>query len=171
MLKRLADAFPKAVAQLTFQYRMHEDICRLSNLVVYKGLLKCANDIVRSQKLLLSSFPRALRNMISNSSITGLGWLLPVLNPVKSVVFVNTDKIGSDSIGLFRGLETTQVRSREGGGMINEVESKLTLLLVNGLEICGLDLKKVGIICPYRSQVSLKVAIIVKNNRISFYLV
>lgn len=33
MLKRLADAFPDAVAKLTIQYRMNESICQLSNIV------------------------------------------------------------------------------------------------------------------------------------------
>ncbi len=33
MLMRLADGFPDAVAKLTIQYRMHGDICRLSNTI------------------------------------------------------------------------------------------------------------------------------------------
>lgn len=159
MLKRLADSFPDAVARLTLQYRMHEDICHLSNLVVYRGSLKCANDEVRSRKLLLPSFPRALRNNIRNGSCTGLGWLLPVLNPVKSVVFVNTDKIGDDSANSFRGLEVKRGRSHEGGTVVNEVEAALTRITVNGLQICGLNAKSIGVICPYRSQVRLLIAV------------
>ena len=155
MLKRLADAFPDAVAKLTLQYRMHEDICHLCNLVVYKGRLKCANDDVSSKKLLLPSFPRVLRNMIRDNSTVGLGWLLPVLNPVKPVVFINTDLIGSDSNGAFIGLEISQGKSREGGGIINKEEAELTSLIVNGLQICGLEAKSIGVICPYRSQVRL----------------
>lgn len=154
MLKRLAEAFPDAVAQLTLQYRMHEDICLLSNLVVYEGQLKCATDDVRSKKLSLPSFPRALRGLCSDSSI-GLGWLLPILNPFKAVVFVNTDKIGSGDEASFRGLEISQGQSRKGGGTVNEVEAKLTRLIVHGLQICGLDSKSIGVICPYRSQLKL----------------
>lgn len=33
MLKRLADAFPGAIAKLTTQYRMNESICHLSNII------------------------------------------------------------------------------------------------------------------------------------------
>jgi hypothetical protein len=33
MLKHLAEGFPDAVAKLTMQYRMNEDICHLSNLI------------------------------------------------------------------------------------------------------------------------------------------
>jgi DNA replication ATP-dependent helicase Dna2 len=151
MLKRLADAFPDAVAQLTLQYRMHEDICRLCNLMVYKGRLKCANDDIRSRRLLLPSFPRALRSLCNDSG-TGLGWLLPVLNPNRPVVFVNTDNIGNTAQD-FRGHEISHGRSREGGGIVNEVECTLTRLIVHGLQTCGLETKAIGVICPYRSQV------------------
>ena len=117
MLKRLAEAFPDTVAQLTLQYRMHEDICRLCNLVVYNGRLTCANDDVRLKRLFLPSFPGALRKIHTGSS-AGLGWLLPVLNPFKAVVFVNTDNINSSDSIPFQGLEISHGRSREGGGIV-----------------------------------------------------
>lgn len=33
MLMHLAEGFPDSVAKLTMQYRMHEDICHLSNKI------------------------------------------------------------------------------------------------------------------------------------------
>ena len=33
MLKHLAEGFPEAVAKLTMQYRMNEDICHLPNII------------------------------------------------------------------------------------------------------------------------------------------
>ena len=33
MLKHLAEGFPDALATLTMQYRMNEDICHLSNII------------------------------------------------------------------------------------------------------------------------------------------
>lgn len=144
MMKRLADAFPSAVAQLTLQYRMNADICQLCNIVVYKGKLLCGNDDVRSRKLELPSFPRNLKEMFCGAR--GFGWLLNVLNPNKAVVFVNTDEVGM-------GFHEIVGRSRDGGGPMNEVEAKLTRLLVHGLNTCGLETNSVGVICPYRSQV------------------
>ena len=45
MLKRLADAFPDAVAQLTLQYRMHEDIMTFSSLHFYEGELEADKSV------------------------------------------------------------------------------------------------------------------------------
>eukprot|EP00559_Dactyliosolen_fragilissimus_P001342 CAMPEP_0184867600 /NCGR_PEP_ID=MMETSP0580-20130426/27217_1 /TAXON_ID=1118495 /ORGANISM="Dactyliosolen fragilissimus" /LENGTH=1622 /DNA_ID=CAMNT_0027367987 /DNA_START=91 /DNA_END=4956 /DNA_ORIENTATION=+ len=74
LLKLLATKCPSAVAQLTIQYRMHEDICTLSNKIVYKGKLKCANDDVKKSKLDLANFPRALFQMKTNPNNMGAGW-------------------------------------------------------------------------------------------------
>jgi len=148
MLKRLADEHPNAVAQLTLQYRMHEDICLLPNLLVYKGGLKCANDEVKSKKLYLKSFPRSLKTIIKPNN-KGLGWLLPVLNPNKPVVFVNTDNIGRDL--EFCGKGGSRSSSR---GLVNDTEVEISRFVVNGLLVCGLPPSSVGIISPYRAQVN-----------------
>jgi DNA replication ATP-dependent helicase Dna2 len=140
MLKRLADRHPSAVAQLTLQYRMHEDISLLSNLLVYNGHLKCGNDIVRSKQISLPQYPRSLRTIIQ-PSIKGLGWLLPVLNPNKTVVFVNTDKLGSNLEASGRGRN-----SKNGSGLINDTEMLLSSCIVHGLLICGLGASSIGII-------------------------
>ena len=147
MLKRLADEHPNAVAQLTLQYRMHEDICLLPNLLVYKGGLKCANDDVKTKKLHLNSFPRSLKTIIKPNN-KGLGWLLPVLNPNKPVVFVNTDNIGQDL--EFCGKGGSRSSSR---GLVNDTEVELSRFVVNGLLVCGLPPSSVAIISPYRAQV------------------
>lgn len=144
MMKRLADAFPNAVAQLTLQYRMHGDICQLCNIVVYEGKLLCGNEHIMNHKLHLPSFPMNLRSLFLGSK--GCGWLLPVLNPNRTVVFVNTDDIGV-------GYHETIGRSRDGGGCLNDTEAKLTRLIVHGFFLCGLEMKAIGVICPYRSQV------------------
>lgn len=149
MLKRLAEKHPSDVAQLTLQYRMHEDICLLSNLLVYNGLLKCGNDIVRVQKLTLSHFPRALKTKIQPTT-KGLGWLLPVLNPNKPVVFVNTDKLGQDLEGSERARG-----AKNGVGVFNDTEVSLAGHVIDGLRLCGLQAEYIGVISPYRSQVSL----------------
>mmetsp|Transcript_10002 Transcript_10002/g.18753 ORF Transcript_10002/g.18753 Transcript_10002/m.18753 type:complete len:410 (-) Transcript_10002:367-1596(-) len=148
MLKRLADTHPESVAQLTLQYRMNEDICLLSNLLVYKGALKCADDDVRKSKLSLPGFPSILKSIIK-PGIIGVGWLLAVLNPNKHVVFVNTDTMGRNLESCVRNKES----GNAGGGVINNKEIDIAKVIVHGLLICGLDAASIGIISPYRAQV------------------
>ncbi len=62
MLMHLAEGFPDAVAKLTMQYRMNVDICHFSNLVAYKGLLKCGNETVANQRLRLPIKPKLEMN-------------------------------------------------------------------------------------------------------------
>lgn len=152
MLKRLADKHPNAVAQLTLQYRMHEDICSLPNMIAYAGKLKCANDVVRTKKLVIPHYPRSLRTIVKRE-IDGLGWMLPVLNPNKPALFISTDKINSTSTIDFEGLELNRGRC-DGGGMINDVEVQIIRTLVKGLIICGVKESDIGIISPYRAQVN-----------------
>jgi Superfamily I DNA and RNA helicases and helicase subunits len=148
MLKRLADRHPQSVAQLTLQYRMNEDICLLPNILVYRGALKCADDTVRKSKLSLPGYPLKLKTIIKPGS-NGVGWLLPVLNPNKNVVFVNTDSMGQNLESSVRNRD----RSNKGGGVVNEKEIELAKVIVHGLLICGMGAASIGIISPYRAQV------------------
>lgn len=149
MLKRLAETHPDAVAQLTLQYRMHGDICQLSNEIVYKGKLKCANEKVRWSKLDLPFYPSGVE----------VGWLLNVLDPNRPVVFIDTDAVRPSSSQThmtsnesFQGLERTRGR-KEGGNIVNDTECAIVKTIVKGFMKSGLDLKSIGVICPYRSQV------------------
>jgi len=153
MLKRLADKHPESVAQLTLQYRMHEDICLLPNLLVYQGSLKCANDNVRKSKLTLSGYPLNLKRIIK-PGYNGVGWLLPVLNPNKIVVFVNTDSMGRNLESSAKNRDSKSSSISASGGLINDYEVEITKIVVHGLLICGLDASSIGIISPYRAQVS-----------------
>lgn len=149
MMKRLADSHPESVAQLTLQYRMNDDISLLSNILVYQGKMKSANENVGARKVPFTSFPKALKNFIKPGQ-KGLGWLLPSLNPIKHVVFINTDNLGQN-------LESTTARSRKSsrsGGLVNDVEVLLSKMILNGLLGCGLDPSSVGIISPFRAQVN-----------------
>ena len=156
MLKRLAEQHSDAVAKLTLQYRMHENICRLCNEIVYKGELKCANDEVRRSKLVLSRYPRAVPVPIhqEGDASTERGWLQRVLNPDVPAVFVDTDAIGSGTNGAFQGLERSSGR-RQGGTIVNDTEIAVVRSIVRCLLKCGLNSGSIGVICPYRSQLRL----------------
>ncbi|GFH58778.1 hypothetical protein CTEN210_15254 [Chaetoceros tenuissimus] len=149
MMKRLAHSHPESVAQLTLQYRMNDDISLLSNILVYEGRMKSANQNVGARKVAYTSFPKALKNFIKPGQ-KGLGWLLPSLNPIKHVVFINTDNLGQN-------LESTTARSRKSsrsGGLVNDVEVLLSKMVLIGLLGCGLDPSSVGVISPFRAQVN-----------------
>lgn len=84
LFKRLSDAHPEGVAWLTEQYRMNGDIMELSNEMVYGGKLKVGNEGVGKRVLDLPR-PEALDRYE--------GWVGEVLDPGRSVVFVDTDRL------------------------------------------------------------------------------
>jgi DNA replication ATP-dependent helicase Dna2 len=147
MLMRLADRHPSAVAQLTLQYRMHEDICELVNDLVYGGTLKCASDGVRRQKIALPSFLQ----------LHYQAWLQRAVNPDNSVVFLDTDKVDNgeqenqDANNTMYPQERLAGRS-SGGSIVNDTEATVVRLVVEGLVAAGLDPSSIGVICPFRAQ-------------------
>ncbi|EEC48725.1 predicted protein [Phaeodactylum tricornutum CCAP 1055/1] len=151
MLKRLAEKHPDSVCQLTFQYRMHEDICQLSNDIVYAGSLKCGNDDVRYRKLDLPGFPENMGNI---GDVATNAWLMRSVDPDFPVVFLDTDKIRLDLSSKGEGLEALErtLRNRDGGSIVNYVEARIVQLIVEGFLSCGIEAQAVGVICPFRAQ-------------------
>eukprot|EP00977_Amphora_coffeiformis_P004632 scaffold1000_cov166-Amphora_coffeaeformis.AAC.22 len=143
MLKRLAEAHPNHVVQLTHQYRMAEDICQLSNDIVYHGKLKCANDTVRRQQLDLRGYPGSVAP----------GMFSRVLDPSKTVVFLDTDQNKHESQEIVK-LESNADR-QEGGSLVNRTEATLIERIVQSLLSCGVDPNSIGIICPFNAQLRL----------------
>jgi DNA replication ATP-dependent helicase Dna2 len=153
MLCRLADAHPDSVAQLTYQYRMHRDICELSNTIVYGGKLKCANEEVANRGLSLSGFPENLLPFTVGNSMM---WLNKAIDPDSAMVFLDTDAIRNSSYSestesIITPLESTAGRAI-GGSIVNDTESKLVRITVKGLLDCGLDSSAIGVISPFRAQ-------------------
>ncbi|KAL9189329.1 hypothetical protein ACHAXT_011819, partial [Thalassiosira profunda] len=140
MLMHLAEGFPDAVAKLTMQYRMNESICHLSNMIAYKGLLKCGNDEVRHQKLEIDSknFGR-----IGNDDRP---WIERAINPDQPVVFLDTDG---------RGMSEADGNRTGAGGPTNDAEVSLVEKLAVSLSICGVKSSSVGVITPFRSQLRM----------------
>ncbi|EJK58719.1 hypothetical protein THAOC_21129, partial [Thalassiosira oceanica] len=148
MLSHLAEGFPDSVAKLTLQYRMNEEICRLSNMIAYNGLLKCGNDQVRRQRLKLKhDSPR-------HSSQDGM-WLEGAIDPDRPVVFLDTDSMPSSWQGPgyigFKGLELNGA-ARGAGGPVNYSEAIVVQKLVTRLASHGVELSSIGVITPFRSQ-------------------
>jgi DNA replication ATP-dependent helicase Dna2 len=51
LFRALSDAHPAAVTDLSYQYRMNEDIMLLSNNLIYEGKLKCGSNEVAQRGL------------------------------------------------------------------------------------------------------------------------
>ena len=167
LLKRLADKHPSCVAQLALQYRMHSDICQLSNDLMYKGKLECASEQVQNQQLNLPGFPDNIPAVISPQPSS---WLMTATDPCKPVVFLDTDQImlsnapsttandvvRASSNDLPRmALERSSGRGGRGGNIVNDTEASLVCVVVDTLVGCGLPSSSIGVVCPFRAQVKL----------------
>ena len=141
MLMHLAEGFPNALSKLTMQYRMNEDIQTLSNIVAYKGDLKCGNDQIRNQKLILSDMSSSLQS----TNLVDRHWITQAINPDQPVIFLDTDSSG--------WLELDGKR-KGAGGPINHTEASIVQKLVLALSSCGIENSDIGVITPFRSQVS-----------------
>ena len=143
MLKRLAEGNPRHVAQLTQQYRMAEDICQLTNDIIYGGKLKCANEAIKRRKMLLPGYPE---NVLP-------GVLSKVIDPNKTVVFLDTDQRKHGCTDIVP-LECTADK-KEGGSLMNKTEATLVERIVESLVFCGASLGSIGIISPFNAQLRL----------------
>lgn len=165
MLQRLAEKHPGAIASLTYQYRMNMAICRLSSEAVYGGRLKCGSEEVKCRTLQMVGFPHRLPQASSKSVYP---WLKSVVDPHKSVVFVDTDNVkknprpanerrpGSSSTmqDEMEALEGN-IGGRSRSNVINQTEVSLIRIILQGLFSCGVSATSVGVISPFRAQVSI----------------
>ena len=74
LFRLLSVAHPDAVAELSHQYRMNEDIMLLSNHLIYEGRLKCGSEEVAKRALVLPS-KKSCTAMMGTSSCEDGCWL------------------------------------------------------------------------------------------------
>ncbi|EOA38778.1 hypothetical protein CARUB_v10011024mg [Capsella rubella] len=130
LFRRLSEAHPQAISVLQNQYRMCQGIMELSNALIYGDRLCCGSTEVANATLVLPTC-----NLTSS-------WLKKVLEPTRTVVFVNTD--------MLRAFE-----ARDQNAINNPVEASIIAEIVEELVNNGVNGKDIGIITPYNSQVSL----------------
>ena len=140
LFKILSERHPESMAELTLQYRMCEDIMKLSNFLIYKDKLKCGNEQVSKQSLVIQSIDEISRYKISTS---GKDWLPDILNPTRKVVFADYDR----DLGL--------VENVEGDNIINRGECELICQMVDSLILCGVSCERIGVMTLYRAQLKL----------------
>ena len=76
LFRRLSDAHPEAVVDLTYQYRMNSDIMLLSNKLIYSNRLRCGLDTIASQTLHLPKKSEFTALMHSKSTCRDYGcWI------------------------------------------------------------------------------------------------
>lgn len=159
LLLQLAEKHPLSVAPLTHQYRMCEDICKLSSYLVYGGRLKCGSEKVRNQKLEVRGFPDRLPPA-AKDDISLWQWMNLTLDPENPVVFVDTDNIGSKQISQSDESKRERIAlevkqgGRKGGAVTNPTEATLVRYICHGLLSVGVSPESIGMISPFRAQVS-----------------
>ncbi|KAJ3324107.1 Tripartite DNA replication factor [Boothiomyces sp. JEL0866] len=134
LFKHLCEANPQAITYLSLQYRMNQDIMLLTNHLVYEYRLLCANDSVAKSVLEVPN----LHLKDCNSQC----WINRILKEGSSVLFCDTDMIP--------GTET-----KHGIWIENKVEVSLVSQLVSVMVKNGVDESDIGVISPYRHQLSL----------------
>ncbi|KAJ3036787.1 Tripartite DNA replication factor [Rhizophlyctis rosea] len=151
LFKRLSEAHPQAVVTLEHQYRMNSDIMQLSNGLIYNHRLRCGTEAVARSRLSVPKFQEGLRwlheggrsqSVVGDTCRAGGCWVREVIDPRRSVVFVDTDGIPA-------------LESRPGDLVQNDIEAELVHQVVSTLITCDVVESSIGIISPYRSQLKL----------------
>ncbi|KAL5511792.1 DNA2 [Sanghuangporus vaninii] len=139
LFRRLSDAHPRSVVDLTYQYRMNEDIMLLSNKLIYSGRLKCSSSEVSKRSL---HIPNVRRHDCHCGNEGSTCWLNRIMNESCKAIFVDTDDVPAFD-------------SRVGDLIQNEKEATLVQQLTLALLRGGVREDQIGIISLYRQQIKL----------------
>ncbi|GMM32197.1 bifunctional ATP-dependent DNA helicase/ssDNA endodeoxyribonuclease [Martiniozyma asiatica (nom. inval.)] len=123
----LNDAHPKSVIELTNQYRMCQEIMKVSNELIYNGRLKCGSAEVAEQSLFLNT------NDLPDK------WTRELLNPSKKVIFANYDKLGFKEMN-------------KGDTIENTGEAHLIKELICDMVESNIELDQIGLMSFYNGQ-------------------
>jgi len=137
LFSRLSEAHPPALSKLRIQYRMNSDIMSLSNTLIYQHQLTCGSETVANRLLQIPHFDRLLRP--SSPSLDD--WMRRLLEPSRSVCFLNTDFVPATE----EKLELKEV-------VRNPTEALLVAQITASLLKAGVHRHQIGIISPLRAQ-------------------
>uniref|UniRef100_A0A8C9RWL4 DNA replication ATP-dependent helicase/nuclease n=1 Tax=Scleropages formosus TaxID=113540 RepID=A0A8C9RWL4_SCLFO len=141
LFKRL-EHHSDAVVQLNVQYRMNSKIMSLSNMLMYGGKLECGSERTANAVLELPGRGALLQELeLSVSHTEYLAWVQAVLEPQKPICFLDTNKVPAPEL-------VTK------GGISNPTEAFLVHCVVRLLLKAGCHASNIGIIAPYRQQLS-----------------
>ncbi|XP_015607764.1 DNA replication ATP-dependent helicase/nuclease DNA2 [Cephus cinctus] len=130
--------------ELVLQYRMNTTIMNLANSLTYKGKLKAGNDAVADATLKVKD-----ESILESRS----RWIAKILSTKlnDSVVIVNTDK----TYDLHSKTKLESDNYGEERGSVNVGEAAIVVKLIHTLLKAGVNPDDIGVIAPYRAQVSL----------------
>lgn len=140
LFKILSERHPESMAELTLQYRMCEDIMKLSNFLIYKDKLKCGNEQVSNQSLTIQNLGEISKY---KTTASGKDWLTDILDPSRKVVFGDYDR----DLGLMENVE--------GDNIINRGECELICQMIDSLIVSGVSCERIGVMTLYRAQLKL----------------
>ena len=143
LFRRLSEAHSGAVAALTYQYRMNEDIQSLANELVYAHALRCGSSAVASGRYHLP----LLSTMRHPPGADG--WLPAVLDPATTVMFLDTDALCD------RSFECNEGPAGGTGALTNPAEATIVSTIIAGILAAGGNATDIGVIAPYHAQLRL----------------
>ncbi|TVY73170.1 DNA replication ATP-dependent helicase/nuclease DNA2 [Lachnellula suecica] len=156
LFKHLSDMHPSSVVYLEHQYRMCEDVMTLSNNLIYGGRLKCGSEAVATRSTTIpniealasrhfspSTISRTQKSLCHGGAAQGSCWVRDIVNPSTKVAFVNTDP-----------LLPASREDKKGNRIVNPVEVRLCVQLVESLLAVGVPASDIGVITHYRAQLA-----------------
>jgi superfamily I DNA and/or RNA helicase len=169
-MQALAEAHPAAVFQLTAQYRMADDLAKISNVISYGGALRAANEQVASRvmRCLLSKTETDVVRALGLGSLGSANaedsrqknqrdaaWLVAASDPNRRVVFLDTSDGGdaafeTSDVGVVRESKSGPVR---GNKHVNAYERFIVMRVLEALRARGAEPGSVAVLSPYNSQV------------------
>ncbi|XP_068623503.1 DNA replication ATP-dependent helicase/nuclease DNA2 [Battus philenor] len=124
----------EATSTLRLQYRMNQALVDLANKIAYNDRLKCANQAIAEATLNIDV--QKISHLHSNTP-----WLFAACSPEHAAIFIN--------------LETNTLKEENKKTISNWEEACLVLAIIEAMiegNVCATD---IGVIAPYRDQVSL----------------
>jgi len=142
LFRRLSEAHPHAVVELTQQYRMNADIMLLSNKLIYDDRLSCGNQKVANQSLILPNAAFIQQIHTPTSPCRDPCWMKELIHPSRKAVFVDTDPVPA-------------TESHVGDLVQNVTEAMLVQQFTGCLLRSGIRAEQIGVVTLYRQQIKL----------------
>lgn len=142
LFKKLSTIHPESLVELTYQYRMCQDIMEVSNILIYGQRLKCGSEEVAKRSLVIPH-PGVLKTLQYDKSLARESrWMETVFEPSNKVLFLDHDNLPA-------------LEEARGDSIKNYIEAMLVEQVVGALVEAGVEESQIGVMSVYRSQVLL----------------